>query len=215
MSIVAYVITLITSTILKIQYPGIFVLMMLEGMLLPIPSEVVMVFGGYLLYENELPPYSFAPAFAILLIVGTVGNLVGALLAYLIGDKGGAEFVKLYGKKIGISEKTIDRVNLWFNKYGEVSVFVTRLVPIFRTFISIPAGLGRMKISKFISFTVIGMVIWDTILIYIGYTLGTRWNSILGISNNLTYAALAAAAIVLVVIYYIAKKSARNSTTAS
>ena len=215
MSIVAYVITLITSTILKIQYPGIFVLMMLEGMLLPIPSEVVMVFGGYLLYENELPPYSFAPAFAILLIVGTVGNLVGALLAYLIGDKGGAEFVKLYGKKIGISEKTIDRVNLWFNKYGEVSVFVTRLVPIFRTFISIPAGLGRMKISKFISFTVIGMVIWDTILIYIGYTLGTRWNSILGISNNLTYAALAAAAIVLVVLYYMAKKSARNSTTAS
>ncbi len=215
MSIVAYVITLITSTILKIQYPGIFVLMMLEGMLLPIPSEVVMVFGGYLLYENELPPYSFAPAFAILLIVGTVGNLVGALLAYLIGDKGGAEFVKLYGKKIGISEKTIDRVNLWFNKYGEVSVFVTRLVPIFRTFISIPAGLGRMKISKFISFTVIGMVIWDTILIYIGYTLGTRWNSILGISDNLTYAALAAAAIVLVVIYYMAKKSARNSTTAS
>ncbi len=215
MSIVAYVITLITSTILKIQYPGIFVLMMLEGMLLPIPSEVVMVFGGYLLYENELPPYSFAPAFAILLIVGTVGNLVGALLAYLIGDKGGAEFVKLYGKKIGISEKTIDRVNLWFNKYGEVSVFVTRLVPIFRTFISIPAGLGRMRISKFISFTVIGMVIWDTILIYIGYTLGTRWNSILGISDNLTYAALAAAAIVLVVIYYMAKKSARNSTTAS
>lgn len=215
MSIVAYVITLITSTILKIQYPGIFVLMMLEGMLLPIPSEVVMVFGGYLLYENELPPYSFAPAFAILLIVGTVGNLVGALLAYLIGDKGGAEFVKLYGKKIGISEKTIDRVNLWFNKYGEVSVFVTRLVPIFRTFISIPAGLGRMKISKFISFTVIGMVIWDTILIYLGYTLGTRWNSILGISDNLTYAALAAAAIVLVVIYYMAKKSARNSTTAS
>ena len=215
MSIVAYVITLITSTILKIQYPGIFVLMMLEGMLLPIPSEVVMVFGGYLLYENELPPYSFAPAFAILLIVGTVGNLVGALLAYLIGDKGGAEFVKLYGKKIGISEKTIDRVNIWFNKYGEVSVFVTRLVPVFRTFISIPAGLGRMKISKFISFTLIGMVIWDTILIYIGYTLGTRWNSILGISNNFTYAALAAAAIVLVVIYYMAKKSARNNTTAS
>ena len=215
MSIVAYVITLITSTILKIQYPGIFVLMMLEGMLLPIPSEVVMVFGGYLLYENELPPYSLAPAFAILLIVGTVGNLVGALLAYLIGDKGGAEFVKLYGKKIGISEKTIDRVNIWFNKYGEVSVFVTRLVPVFRTFISIPAGLGRMKISKFISFTLIGMVIWDTILIYIGYTLGTRWNSILGISNNFTYAALAAAAIVLVVIYYMAKKSARNNTTAS
>ena len=76
MSIVAYVITLITSTILKIQYPGIFVLMMLEGMLLPIPSEVVMVFGGYLLYENELPPYSFAPAFAILLIVGTVATLL-------------------------------------------------------------------------------------------------------------------------------------------
>jgi membrane protein DedA with SNARE-associated domain len=215
MSIVAYVITLITSTILRIQYPGIFVLMLLEGTLLPIPSEVVMVFGGYLLYENELPPHSLAPAFALLLIVGTVGNLVGALIAYLIGDKGGAEFVKLYGKKIGISEKTIDRVNLWFKKYGEVSVFVTRLVPIFRTFISIPAGLGRMKISKFISFTIIGMVIWDTILIYIGYNLGPRWNSILGISDNITYAALAAAAIVLAVIYYMAKKSARNSTIAS
>jgi membrane protein DedA with SNARE-associated domain len=215
MSIVAYVITLITSTILKIQYPGIFGLMLLEGMLLPIPSEVVMVFGGYLLFENELPPYSFAPAFAILLLVGTIGNLVGALIAYLIGDKGGAEFVKLYGKKIGISEKTIDKVNLWFKKYGEVSVFVTRLVPIFRTFISIPAGLGRMKISKFISFTVIGMAIWDTVLIYIGYNLGPSWNSILGISDNITYAALAAAGIVLVVIYYLAKKSSRNNTISS
>ena len=215
MGIVAFVITLITSTILKIQYPGIFGLMMLEGLLLPIPSEVVMVFGGYLLYENELPPYSLGPAFAILLIVGTVGNLVGALLAYLIGDKGGAEFVKLYGKKVGISEKTIERVNLWFKKYGEFSVFVTRLVPIFRTFISIPAGLGKMKISKFISFTVIGMVIWDSLLIYIGYNLGPKWNSILGISNNITYAALAAAAIVIAMIYYLSKKSAKNSSIAS
>jgi len=215
MTIVEYVVTLITSIILKIQYPGIFFLMMLEGLLLPIPSEVVMVFGGFMLYENELPPYSLGPAFAILLIVGTVGNLVGALLAYLIGDKGGEEFVKLYGKKIGISEKTIGKVNLWFRKYGEFSVFITRLIPIFRTFISIPAGLGRMRVSKFILFTVIGMAIWDTVLIYVGYRLGPAWNDILGISDYYTYAAGAAAAIVLILVYYLSRKAAAKNKSVS
>lgn len=202
MTIVGLVITYITNFIENIQYPGIFALMVLEGLLLPIPSEVVMAFSGYLIFKNELPSYFGIPAFALVLVAGTVGNLVGALLAYLLGDKGGMEFVKIYGKKVGVSEKSIDRVNTWFNRYGDVAVFGTRLVPIFRTFISIPAGFGRMKISKFILYTVSGMIIWDAVLLYIGFHLGNAWTSIMGISDNITYAAAAAAVAVLILIYY-------------
>ena len=101
-----------------------------------------------------------------------------------------------------MSEKSIDRVNNWFNKYGDIAVFGTRLVPIFRTFISIPAGFGRMKISRFILYTISGMIIWDTVLLYIGFHLGNAWNSIMGISDNITYAAAAAAVAVLVLLYY-------------
>ncbi|MFG1460599.1 MAG: DedA family protein [Thermoplasmataceae archaeon] len=215
MTIVGLVITYITTFIENVQYPGIFALMVLEGLLLPIPSEVVMAFSGYLIFKNELPSYLGIPAFVLVLIAGTIGNLVGALLAYLLGDKGGMEFVKIYGKKVGVSEKSIDRVNTWFNKYGDIAVFGTRLVPIFRTFISIPAGFGRMKISKFIIYTISGMIIWDAVLLYIGFHLGNAWNSIMGISDNITYAAAAAAVAVLVLLYYYGYRKKNSASSES
>ena len=201
MSIIETVINFITNIISSVNYPGIFGLMVLEGMLLPIPSEVVMAFSGYLLWENKLPSYLGIPAFWLLLIAGTAGNLVGALIAYYIGDRGGIEFVKLYGKKIGFSEKSVDTVNEWFQRYGGLAVFGTRLTHIFRTFISIPAGLGKMNILKFSVYTIIGMAIWDVVLIEIGYALGPQWNQILAISDTLTYIAAAAAIAILILLY--------------
>ncbi len=215
MSLVQMGINMITNLIVQINYPGIFVLMLLEGMLLPIPSEVVMAFSGYLLWANDLPVYFGIPAFWLLLIAGTIGNLVGALIAYSIGDLGGIEFVKRYGKKIGLSEKSIDTVNHWFERYGPAAVFGTRLTPIFRTFISIPAGLGKMNIVKFSAYTVIGMAIWDTVLIEIGYGLGPEWNSILGISNTLTYVAAGAGLAVLILLYVWHKRGRGNRQIAA
>lgn len=201
MSLVDTVIQIITNIIVQINYPGIFGLMVLEGMLLPIPSEVVMAFSGYLLWAHELPSFLGIPAFWLLLLVGTVGNLVGAVIAYYIGHLGGMEFVKLYGKKVGISERTVDTVNNWFRKYGVAAVFGTRLTPVFRTFISIPAGLGKMNLAKFCSFTIVGMAIWDTVLIDIGITLGPDWNSILSLSDTVTYIAAGAGLAILVLLY--------------
>ena len=195
MSLTVTIINDMTGIIQTIGYPGIFFLMVLEGMLLPIPSEVVMVFGGYLLYRNDLAGIGFIPGFGVLLIVGSLGNLVGALIAYYLGDKGGIPLIMRYGKYVMLDENSITTTQKWFRKYGDISVFATRLVPIFRTFVSIPAGIARMKMKYFILFTISGMVIWDTVLIYIGIRLGPDWKLILSYSDLLTYIALAVLAI--------------------
>ncbi len=201
MSLTIAVITEMTNIIRTIGYPGIFFLMVLEGMLLPIPSEVVMVFGGYLLYKNDLTGIGFLPGFAVLLLVGTIGNLVGALIAYYLGDKGGIPLIMKYGRYVMLDEKSINTTHRWFKKYGDVSVFATRLVPIFRTFISIPAGIAKMKLSYFVLFTVTGMIIWDTLLIYIGIRLGPNWQTMLSYSDLFTY--IAVAAIVALLLYWV------------
>ena len=201
MSITVAVINDMTSIIQTIGYPGIFFLMVLEGMLLPIPSEVVMVFGGYLLYKNDLTGIGFLPGFGLLLIIGTIGNLVGALIAYYLGDKGGIPLIMKYGKYVMLDENSINTTHRWFLKYGDISVFATRLVPLFRTFISIPAGIAKMKLRYFILFTISGMIIWDTVLIYIGIRLGPDWKTMLTYSDLLTY--IAGAAIVLLLVYWV------------
>ena len=201
MSITVAVINEMTTIIQTIGYPGIFFLMVLEGMLLPIPSEVVMVFGGYLLYKNDLSGIGFLPGFGVLLLIGTIGNLVGALIAYYLGDKGGIPLIMKYGKYVMLDENSINTTHRWFRKYGDISVFATRLVPIFRTFISIPAGIAKMKLSYFVLFTITGMIIWDTILIYIGIRLGPNWKTMLSYSDLLTY--IAGAAIVLLLLYWV------------
>jgi len=201
MSLTIAVINEMTNIIQTIGYPGIFFLMVLEGMLLPIPSEVVMVFGGYLLYRNDLTGIGVLPGFGVLLLVGTLGNLVGALIAYYLGDKGGIPLIMKYGRYVMLDEHSINTTHIWFKKYGDISVFATRLVPIFRTFISIPAGIAKMKLNYFILFTISGMIIWDTILIYIGIKLGPNWQTMLSYSDLFTY--IAVAAIVILALYWV------------
>ena len=210
MSLTVILINEMTGIIQAVGYPGIFFLMVLEGMLLPIPSEVVMVFGGYLLYRNDLTGIGFIPGFGVLLIIGTLGNLVGALIAYYLGDKGGIPLIMKYGKYVMLDEKSINTTQRWFRKYGDISVFGTRLVPIFRTFISIPAGIAKMKLRYFILFTVTGMVIWDTLLIYIGIRLGPNWETMLSYSDMLTYVALAAIAFLFVYWLYLTFKKKKS-----
>lgn len=162
--------------------------MLLEGMLLPIPSEVVMAFGGYLVVNGYLHNILGIPAVVLLVLSGTVGNVAGATIAYYIGRFGGMKFIDRYGRYLFISRSSVLKAQMFFDKYGALSVFSTRLLPIFRTFISIPAGVAEMDIRKFVTYTFIGTLIWDIILVYLGYTLGSNWERSLPFFDMLTYA---------------------------
>lgn len=156
-------------------YFGIFLLMTLESALIPIPSEITMPFSGSLVVLGTFN-------FWIVVLVGTVGNLVGSLLAFWLGWWGQETVVRKiivkYGKYLLISEHEYDHSEQWFRKHGEIIVFVSRILPIIRTFISLPAGVAKMKVVKFIVYTTIGSFIWAYFLTSIGVVLGNNWESL-------------------------------------
>lgn len=166
--------TLIIHLISQAGYVGIFVLMTLESALLPIPSEVTMPFGGFLAQGGHLN-------FWLVVFVGTLGNLIGSLIAYAIGffleESVVLNLVKKYGKFILVSEHEYNRAVSWFAKYGNPITFFSRLLPAVRTFISLPAGLAEMNIWKFSLYTFLGSAIWSTFLTWIGFYLGSKWNA--------------------------------------
>ncbi|MCL4341193.1 MAG: DedA family protein [Candidatus Thermoplasmatota archaeon] len=206
-SLANFVITLIQT----LGYPGIFFLMLLEGLLLPIPSEVVMAFGGYLAFSSGLPDIMGVPAFIILLIVGSLGNVAGAYLAYMLGDYGGIPLIMKYGKYVMLDEGSIRKTHEWFLRYGPVSVFLTRLVPIFRTFISIPAGIAKMNRTSFLLLTLAGSLIWDSLLIYLGYVLGPHWNTILSFFDEYQYVAIGI--LIAIILWWFIGKLIKKSRT--
>ncbi|MCL4329229.1 MAG: DedA family protein [Candidatus Thermoplasmatota archaeon] len=210
MGIISTIFLWTTHAIQAMGYLGVFFLMLLEGALLPIPSEIVMLFGGYEVFQGNLGPLLGIPAFVLLLLAGTVGNLVGALIAYHIGYFGGKPFVKKVGRYLLLDESAIDKTTAWFTKYGKISVFLTRLVPVFRTFISIPAGIAKMNRIQFSLYTFIGSLIWDSVLIYMGYSLGSGWQTVVGIFDQFQYVSLAAFLIIAVWLYW-TKLASRNT----
>lgn len=149
--------------------------MTLESALIPIPSEVTMPFAGSLV---ALGTFNFW----IVIIVGTVGNLVGSLLAYWLGWWGQEAVVRKviqkYGKYVLVSEHEYDRSEQWFKNHGEFIVLLSRVLPVLRTFISLPAGVAKMDIKKFVAFTVVGCFIWSYVLTQIGVVLGNNWKSL-------------------------------------
>ncbi|OGH15387.1 MAG: hypothetical protein A3C27_03665 [Candidatus Levybacteria bacterium RIFCSPHIGHO2_02_FULL_39_36] len=166
-----YIIQLIEST----SYLGIFILMGLESALIPIPSEITMPFSGYLASKGQL-------SFVLVVIVGTLANLAGSLLAYYIGylleETVLLGLIRKYGKFILLSEHDYHKTEHWFRKYGDKIIFITRLLPGIRTVISLPAGMFEMDIKKFIVYTTAGCLIWSIFLTYVGYVLGENWNSL-------------------------------------
>lgn len=163
------IIHLIQST----GYLGIFILMTLESALIPIPSEVTMPFAGFLAAKGNL-------SFILVILAGAIGNLIGSLIAYYIGyfleENVILENVKKYGKFILITEHDLNRANNWFKKYGDGIVFFSRLLPVVRTFISLPAGIFEMNIWKFSVYTLTGSIIWSAFLTFIGFYFQSRWN---------------------------------------
>lgn len=159
----------------KASYVGIFILMALESALIPIPSEVTMPFAGFLASQGKL-------SFWIIVIVGTIANLAGSLIAYYVGylleETVLIGIIKKYGKFLLITVEDYNHAYKWFTKYGDKVIFISRLLPAVRTVISLPAGVFRMNLKKFIIYTTVGCFIWSTILTYIGVSLGKNWNSL-------------------------------------
>ncbi len=165
----------ITSLISSHGYFAIFILMTLESALVPIPSEVTMVFAGFLCGIGVLNIW-------IAILIGAIGNVIGSLLAFWLGERMGEEWIRVaikkWGKYLLIHEKDFDKSLRWFEKYGQGITFGSRLLPIVRTFISLPAGIAKMDIKLFTLLTFIGSFIWSGVLAYLGLTLGQNWQAV-------------------------------------
>ena len=185
-------INFVTETIGSYGVPAVFVLMLVESMGILIPSEATSPFAGYLVSIGKM---GFFPAVA----AGVLGNLVGSWVAYSIGLWGGREIWFRYGKYVGVRAHHLDTAEKWFDKYGEFTVFISRCLPVVRTFISFPAGTARMNFAKFTLYTLLGCIPWVFGLTYLGYLLGENWETIGNYLHYLDYAV--AAALVAGVIY--------------
>ncbi|PYP87420.1 MAG: alkaline phosphatase [Blastocatellia bacterium AA13] len=159
----------IIGTIATLGYSGVVLLMAIESACIPLPSEVIMPFSGYLIYTGRFNIWGVS-------IAGAVGCVVGSLGAYWVGMRGGRPLVKKYGRYVLISARDVDLADRWFAKYGEVIVFASRLLPVVRTFIAFPAGVARMNLTRFIIYTFLGSFPWCLGLAYIGQRLGEEWN---------------------------------------
>ena len=183
----------ITQFISSIGYAGVFILMTLESAALPVPSEVVMPFAGYLAYQGFFNLY-------IISILGALGCTAGSVISYYIGYKGGRPFIEKYGKYLFIETSHMQLAETWFNKYGDRAVFFSRLLPVVRTFISLPAGIGKYDLKKLVTFSFIGSLPWCFALAYVGFSLGPFWKNIIGFFNGLDIVVVVS--IIIIVLYY-------------
>lgn len=174
-------------------YLGIFFLMLAESSLIPIPSEIIMPFSGYLASTGKLNPI-------LIILAGSIGNLVGSLVAYVIGIKLGREFIVKYGKYVLLKKSHLEWTESYFKKYGDRSTFVSRLLPAIRTYISLPAGIAKMNLKKFSIYTFAGSIIWSTMLTYVGMTLGDQWTRIRHYSDYMDGAVIVGLVVIVIII---------------
>ena len=144
------------------SYPGIFLLMVLESMVFPVPSEAVMPFAGFLIVDGQF-------TFTGVIIASTLGSIVGSLLSYAMGFYGGKPFIKRFGKYLLLDVHDLEITEKFFAKRGELTIFIARFVPVIRHLISIPAGLGKMRLGKFIIYTTLGAGLWNSFLAFEGF----------------------------------------------
>jgi len=168
---------LVTEQIATYGYVAIFLLMALESACVPIPSEVTMLFAGALVSAPFLAPEQQLDLVTVAL-VGAVANLVGSWLAYWAGYAGGRPLVDRWGRYLLLRPHEIDRAHTWFERYGHEAVFFGRLLPVVRTFISLPAGVARMNFWKFSLYTLLGCLPWTFGLAFLGFKLGERWGEV-------------------------------------
>lgn len=160
----------IIATISASGYAGVTLLMAIESACIPLPSEIIMPFAGYLAHTGRLSLTGVA-------VAGAVGCNIGSAVAYWIGAAGGRPFIARYGRFVLLNQHDLDRAERFFGKFGALTVFIGRLLPIVRTFIALPAGIARMSQVKFHIYTFLGSLPWCYVLAYVGMKLGEEWDS--------------------------------------
>lgn len=197
----------ITEFMDQFGYIGIFLLIALENIFPPIPSEVILTAGGFMTIKTNLTVTG-------VIIAATLGSVVGAIILYGIGRLLDVErlekIVDRYGRFLRVTKEDIHKADSWFDKYGYWTVFFCRMVPLIRSLISIPAGMSKMNFWMFIFFTTLGTLIWNVILVMLGAAFGESWDVIvhyMDIYSNITYALIALAGIGFLVIFFTKRKS--------
>jgi membrane protein DedA with SNARE-associated domain len=198
----------VKDTVQSWGYSGIFVLMLLESSSLPIPSEVILPFAGYLVSRGILNVWATVT-------VATVAGVVGSIIDYYIGLKGVQSLArhKILGRVL-LSTAQLEIAAKWFNKHGPVVVFFGRLIPGFRTIVSFPAGAVHMSLTKFVAFTTAGCLVWNVALIYVGWYLGKNWAEVAGVSRYLIFGSVSAV-LVIVAVYLVRRKQMKDKALAN
>ena len=198
-------VTFATDVVRDLGLPGVFVLMFFESACIPIPSEATMLFAGFNVHNGE---YSL---FAIT-AVGALANLAGSWLAYGVGYYGRIELLERHGSKLHIKPSHLAWADRWFERYGGATVFFTRMLPIIRTFISLPAGVARMPFWRFSALTLAGCIPWVLLLTFIGKEAGDNWEKW---KNNLHYVDYAVVAAILLGVVWLIVRRRRGGTPAA
>ena len=200
----------IISLMGQFGYFGVFFLIALENVFPPIPSEVILLFGGFMTTYTSLH-------IALMVVAATLGSLLGAIVLYYIGKILNKERLKKIvsgkvGKVLRLKEKDIDMADQWFDTKGNKTVFFCRFIPIVRSLISIPAGMSEMPMAKFLLYTTVGSAIWNTVLIVIGNRVGENWESILGVFDQYSHIVLILLILIFIlfIVWFYTKKQKKK-----
>jgi len=193
-----FVLPFIDSLYGRFGYIGVVIAMSIESAAIPIPSELILPFAGWSVARGVIEPLTQSPwTYWGAVLAGVIGNTAGSLVGYTVGAFGGRPLLDRYGRYVLISMHDLDIADRWFARWGDLTVFFSRMLPIVRTFISIPAGVARMPLWRFVLFSVAGAIPWVMLLVWGGLVLGDRWQDIKGALRGLDY--LVAAAVILLV----------------
>ncbi len=174
----AYLVELFTRIISDAGYLGLTFLMMLESMIAPVPSEAVMPFAGFLIYQGKMH-------WETVIFFSTLGSIIGSIISYYIGMNFGRPLIIKYGKYLLLNEHHLDLTESFFKKFGQKTIFFSRFIPVVRHFISLPAGAAKMNVWIFSIYTVAGAALWNSFLTWLGYRLGSNWSIIRNYSEKL------------------------------
>ena len=208
---------LVTQIYEAVGYIGVALWVAIESVIIPIPSELVLPFAGFLVGTGaELEPLTGQPwSYWLVVLAGTLGATVGALVAYAIGAWGGRPLIQRWGRYLGITDADLDRAETFFARYGEAASFFGRMVPVIRSLVSFAAGVARMPLGRFIAFTFLGSLPFTALLVFAGVQLGANWESIGGVIKRFEYAVIAVLAIVVVAWIWLRIVKPRRSARAS